>query len=54
MQQYHDALEYILEHGKDRDDRTGTGTRGVFSYQMRFNLRETFPAVTTKNLLGVA
>jgi thymidylate synthase len=50
MKQYHDALEYILAHGKDRNDRTGVGTRGVFGYQMRFNLRNTFPAVTTKKL----
>ena len=50
MKQYHDALQYIMDHGKDRDDRTGTGTRGVFGYQMRFNLRENFPAVTTKTL----
>jgi thymidylate synthase len=50
MKQYHDALEYILKHGKDRDDRTGVGTRGVFGYQMRFDLRDTFPAVTTKKL----
>jgi thymidylate synthase len=50
MKQYLTALEYILEHGKDRDDRTGVGTRGVFGYQMRFDLRESFPAVTTKKL----
>jgi thymidylate synthase len=50
MKQYHDALKHIMDHGKDRDDRTGTGTRGVFGYQMRFDLRETFPAVTTKAL----
>jgi thymidylate synthase len=50
MQQYHDALEHILAHGKDRDDRTGVGTKGVFGYQMRFDLRESFPAVTTKKL----
>lgn len=50
MKQYHDALEYILTHGKDRNDRTGVGTRGVFGYQMRFDLRNTFPAVTTKKL----
>ena len=50
MKQYHDALEYVLKHGKDRDDRTGVGTRGVFGYQMRFDLRNTFPAVTTKKL----
>lgn len=50
MKQYHDALEYIIQHGKDRNDRTGVGTRGVFGYQMRFDLRNTFPAVTTKKL----
>ena len=50
MKQYQEALEYILEHGKDRDDRTGVGTRSVFGYQMRFDLRNEFPAVTTKKL----
>lgn len=50
MKQYLEALEHILEHGKDRNDRTGVGTRGVFGYQMRFDLRDTFPAVTTKKL----
>lgn len=50
MKQYIDALKFILEHGKDRDDRTGVGTRGVFGYQMRFDLRNEFPAVTTKKL----
>lgn len=50
MIQYQQALEYILKNGKDRNDRTGVGTRGVFGYQMRFDLRETFPAVTTKKL----
>jgi thymidylate synthase len=50
MKQYHDALEYVLKHGKERDDRTGVGTRGLFGYQMRFDLRNTFPAVTTKKL----
>lgn len=50
MQQYHDALTHILEHGKDRKDRTSVGTRGVFGYQMRFDLRKSFPAVTTKKL----
>ena len=50
MKQYLEALEHILEHGKDRSDRTGVGTRGVFGYQMRFNLRNEFPAVTTKKL----
>ena len=50
MKQYIDALKYILENGKDRNDRTGVGTRGVFGYQMRFDLRKEFPAVTTKKL----
>jgi len=50
MKEYHDALKYIIEHGKDRSDRTNTGTRGVFGYQMRFDLRDSFPAVTTKKL----
>jgi thymidylate synthase len=50
MKQYIDALKFILENGKDRDDRTGVGTRGVFGYQMRFDLRNEFPAVTTKKL----
>jgi thymidylate synthase len=50
MKQYHDALEYILNTGEDVSDRTGVGTRSVFGYQMRFNLHEGFPAVTTKRL----
>jgi thymidylate synthase len=50
MKQYLDSLHHILLHGKDRDDRTGVGTRGVFGYQMRFDLRNEFPAVTTKKL----
>ena len=50
MKQYLDALKYILEDGKERNDRTGVGTRGVFGYQMRFDLRNEFPAVTTKKL----
>lgn len=50
MKQYIDALKFILENGKDRSDRTGVGTRGVFGYQMRFDLRNEFPAVTTKKL----
>ncbi len=50
MKQYLDTLHHILSHGKDRDDRTGVGTRSVFGHQMRFDLRTTFPAVTTKKL----
>ena len=50
MKQYLQALEHILEYGKDREDRTNTGTKGVFGYQMRFDLRDEFPAVTTKKL----
>ena len=50
MKQYIKALEHILEKGKRRDDRTGVGTKGVFGYQMRFDLRNSFPAVTTKKL----
>jgi len=50
MKQYIDSLHHILLHGKDRDDRTGVGTRGIFGHQMRFDLRTTFPAVTTKKL----
>jgi thymidylate synthase len=50
LKQYLDALEYILNAGEDVSDRTGVGTRSVFGYQMRFNLQDGFPAVTTKRL----
>lgn len=50
MKQYHDALRQIYQDGIDRDDRTGVGTRSLFGLQMRFDLQEGFPAVTTKKL----
>ena len=50
MKQYHDLLKHVMDNGTDRSDRTGTGTRSVFGYQMRFNLQDGFPLMTTKKV----
>jgi len=50
MKQYLESLKYVMENGEDRGDRTGVGTRSIFGHTMRFDLREGFPAMTTKKL----
>jgi thymidylate synthase len=50
MRQYLGLLQHVLDHGEERSDRTGTGTRSVFGHQARFNLRDGFPCLTTKKL----
>ncbi len=50
LKQYLDLMRHVLEHGTDKSDRTGTGTRSVFGHQMRFDLRDGFPLVTTKKM----
>ncbi len=50
MKQYTDLMRHVLTHGNKKEDRTGTGTLSVFGYQMRFDLNEGFPLLTTKKV----
>src|SRR5258706_11558068 len=50
MKQYHDLLRHVMKNGTVKSDRTGTGTKSVFGYQMRFDLEKGFPLLTTKKL----